>query len=100
MTESQLMRLIQLRASELGARLFRNNVGFCRGTKVRYGVCNPGGSDLIGWFRGRFLAVEVKAGTATTKAQADFLKAVIQAGGIGIVAHSIDDVELALSANK
>lgn len=30
-------------------------------TKVVYGVGNPGGADLIGGWRGRFLAVETKA---------------------------------------
>lgn len=95
------MKEIQIRASSLGARLFRNNVGYCQEHKIRYGVCNPGGSDLIGWTAsGKFLAVEVKAGSRTSKAQMDFLKAVIRAGGIGIVAHSIYDVELVLRANK
>lgn len=45
------MRRIQLRATELGARLWRNNVGAYRHPEsgwIRYGVQNPGGSDLIG----------------------------------------------------
>lgn len=97
MREGELMRRIQKHASTLGARLFRNQVGFCecRGRKIRYGVCSPGGSDLIGWTSsGRFMAVEVKTARGiTTKQQANFLKQVIRAGGIGIVARSEDDLK-------
>jgi hypothetical protein len=95
MNEAALTRKIQMKASKLGARLFRNNVGVHKIGKryVRYGVCNPGGSDLIGWnWRGRFVAIEVKIDTPTTKEQQAFLTAVIRAGGIGIIAHSTDDI--------
>lgn len=93
--ESRLMRECQLKASQLGWRLFRNNVGSYRiGQRyIRYGVCNPGGSDLIGFtHEGRFVAIECKVNTPTTAAQMRFLQAVIKAGGIGIIAHSIDDI--------
>ena len=108
MSEAALMRRIQMRASDMGDRLFRNNVG-CVWIKrffLRYGLC-VGSSDLIGWKRvtitedmvgqrvAVFYAVEVKAGTKTTKEQAHFLKEVIQAGGVGLVAHSVDDLDLA-----
>ncbi len=107
MTESALIRAILVAASHHGARLFRNNVGQLQdieGRWVRYGVCNPGGSDLIGWTAtGQFLAVEVKAvriqsasspmsRTVTTDDQTRFLAAVRKAGGIGIIARSVDDV--------
>lgn len=114
--ESRLMRQIQLKASQLGARLFRNNVGvgwlgnpcgFCQHTlrRVRYGL-QVGSSDQIGWqtititpeMVGRniavFLAVEVKDGSRTTKEQVAFLKAVINAGGRGLVAQSLEDFTL------
>lgn len=97
------MRAIQLKASELGARVFRNNQGLCRcrKTPIKYGVCNPGGSDLIGWNPyGRFLAIEVKVHSRTTIEQTVFLKAVIESGGIGIIAHSTDDITFDTLTNK
>lgn len=103
MIEAELMRLIQMKCSLMGWRVFRNNIGsYKRGRAyIKYGVCNPGGSDLIGFTNtGRFVAIEVKIDTPTTKHQAAFLKAVIKAGGIGIVAHSTDDVSLAIDTNK
>ncbi len=101
--ETALMHAIQDAAQRAGATLFRNNVGCVQsmhGSYIRYGVCNPGGADLIGWTRtGRFLAVEVKrpAKNATPE-QAAFLAAVNRAGGLGIVAHSPAEVLAALGA--
>lgn len=89
------MREIQLKCSQMGWRVFRNNIGSYRRGKayIKYGVCNPGGSDLIGFTdRGRFIAIECKVDTPTTNAQMKFLQAVIRSGGIGIVARSTDDV--------
>lgn len=93
MRESALMRQIMVRASELGGRLLRNNNGAYKIGKrfIRYGVGGPGGSDLIGWTHdGRFVAVEVKAGSPTTKEQLQFLQEVIRSKGIGILALSVD----------
>lgn len=64
--------------------------------RVKYGVQNPGGADLLGWRTvngvARFLAIEVKSEREqTTEAQDAFLHAVIRAGGIGIVARSVED---------
>ncbi len=44
---------------------WRNNIGVAeiRGYKVRFGVGGPGGADLLGIFRGRFVAVEIKTPT-------------------------------------
>ena len=96
-TEAELMRDIQLALSQDGHRVFRNNIGVCkdeRGNYIRYGVCNPGGSDLIGWTKdGRFLAVEVKSAKGRlTATQESFLKNVNEAGGVGICARSVQDV--------
>lgn len=95
--ESVLMRAVQCKASLLGWRVFRNNCGsYKRGRAyIKYGVCNPGGSDLIGFTGdGRFVAIECKVNTPTTDAQKRFLQAVARAHGIAIIAHSIDDVHL------
>lgn len=98
-----LVRRIQLAASELGARLFRNNVGVFRtfdGRVVKAGLCN-GSSDLIGFtpvtINGKtlavFTAVEVKTSTGRlSKQQSAFLAAVKQSGGIAIEARSVEDV--------
>lgn len=112
--EASLMRKIQIRASEWGSRLFRNNVGCYRiGQRfIRYGLGGNGGSDLIGFTSvtitpqmvgqtvAIFTAVEVKAGSRTTKEQCQFLQGVIKAGGIGLIARSIDDVEVAIIFHK
>ena len=94
MKESELMRQIQLEASKLGARLLRNNVGMLkdrRGTYVRYGL-GSGSSDLIGWYKGRFLAVEVKIDNEEpTEEQENFLDQVNLAGGIGFMARSVEE---------
>ena len=75
MNEMNRLRAIMLGLSTPGVRLFRNNCGALKdadGRLIRYGVANPGGSDLIGWrsltvtpdMVGRklavFLAIEVK----------------------------------------
>ena len=96
MTEAEIMRDIQIAVSELGCRVWRNNIGILQdrnGKYVCYGVCNPGGSDLIGFTnKGRFLAIEVKTekGTVTTE-QAQFILTVNQFGGIAFVARSVSE---------
>lgn len=109
--ETPILRRIQLRATEIGARLFRNNVGSVTYTDrhgqprtVKYGL-HVGSSDLIGWTPhvvtaadiGRtlaiFTAVEVKTlrGTPTPE-QITFIEAVRRAGGIAGVARSPDEL--------
>lgn len=99
MPEYELMRRIQIELSQLGHRVFRNNVGSFedkRGAWIRVGLCE-GSSDLIGWTRtGRFLAVEVKAPGARTKAdrldkQRAFVDAVNRSGGVGLFASSVEE---------
>jgi hypothetical protein len=74
---------------------------------VKYGVANPGGSDLLGWCPikitpqmvgktiAAFMAVEVKAtkNSPVTKEQVAFLDAVYSSGGIAVLATHISDVE-------
>jgi VRR-NUC domain len=94
-TESELMRAIQLRASELGHRLWRNNIGLCKNPMLRYGLC-VGSADLIGLSNtGRFLAVECKSANGRlTKEQESFLATVRRLNGIGIVAKSVEDFKV------
>ena len=103
MTEADLMREVMIALSSLGHRVFRNNIGACRderGNYIRYGVCNPGGADLVGWMgdgSGRILAVEIKSGKGKlTKDQELFLAAVNKAGGVGVWGKSVQEILNAL----
>jgi len=116
-SEIDLMRLIQIKASELGHRLLRNNVGqgwVGAQTRVSHSqlvMVHPGdvvirkalplhaglavgSSDLIGLTdKGRFLAVETKTPKGRiTEGQESFIDMVNRMGGIGIVARSVDDL--------
>lgn len=104
--ETPLVKRIQVAASSIGCRLFRNNVGSLKdrnGTWVTYGLCT-GSSDLIGWIPVKvtqemvgktisiFLALEVKTPTGKlTAEQQNFLSIVTQAGGISFVATSEEE---------
>ncbi len=105
-TEGGIMRACMLRASELGMRLVRYQVGTFQtldGRPVKIGV--PGVSDCIGWRTltitqdmvgkqvAQFCAVEVKTkkGRASDQQKA-FLGVVEQAGGVAVILRSSDDV--------
>lgn len=112
MKESAIQQLVRLTASQAGAVLFRNNQGSHQddqGRWIKYGVCNPGGSDLIGWTSiqitpdmvGKtvavFTAVEVKTPKGkVTDAQQNFIDQVNKAGGRAGVVHSSTDAQLLL----
>jgi hypothetical protein len=107
MKESDLLKIIQMELSSQKVRLFRNNVGQTEtndGRIIRYGVCNPGGSDLIGWTPRKitiedvgktfalFTAIECKTGKLkATPAQLNFIDQVRKAGGLAGIAR--DEVE-------
>jgi len=109
MKETPILKRIMIRCSRDIARLFRNNVGQYRdkaGNWIRYGLGNPGGSDLIGWRQviitpehigmtiAQFLAIEVKQpNKEATDDQAKFGRMIINAGGIFGVAHSPEEAE-------
>jgi hypothetical protein len=107
MSEASLMRRIMLSLSKR-CILFRNQSGFYvqDGRPIRYGIANPGGSDLIGWtpveitpeMVGKriaiFTALEVKTDKGRpTKEQLAFIEAVKRAGGIAEIVRSEDDAE-------
>ena len=107
MTEATLMRRIMLYMSKR-CILFRNQSGFYvqDGRPIRYGLGNPGGSDLIGWTPVKitpdmvgktyaiFTALEVKTDKGRpTKEQVAFIEAVKRAGGIAEIVRSEDDAE-------
>lgn len=108
--EAEVLKRIQMALSKKGARLLRNNCGQLKdrnGKWLRYGVGNPGGSDLIGWYPvivtpemvghwiATFCAVEVKRseGRGLTKEQENFIRAVVTAGGVAFDARSVEEAE-------
>lgn len=63
------------------------------------GKMKTGTSDILGCFKGRMLAIEIKAKTGKlSDEQAEFIFAVRTAGGIAFVARSLDDVIQQLEA--
>ena len=113
MNEMNRLRAIMLGLSMPGVRLFRNNCGALKDTEgrlIRYGVANPGGSDLIGWrsvtvtpdMVGQklaiFLAIEVKGErTRVTDQQRNFIDRVKAGGGLAGVARSVEDAKAIVS---
>ena len=112
MAESTLLQDLLVHASGRGCRLFRNQVGSYQlpdGRWLSSGLC-VGSSDLIGWTPvtvtpemvgttvALFTAIETKVGRReTTAQQAVFLARVRQAGGIGLIARSVTDLDYLLS---
>jgi hypothetical protein len=107
MNEQSIQQHIRLALSEAGSRMFRNNSGAFKdatGRWVRYGVANPGGSDLIGWtpvkitpdMVGKTLAVFTAVEVKTLKGkispeQTNFIDRVKIDGGLAGVARSRED---------
>jgi Holliday junction resolvase len=93
--ETNILKECMLAAAECGAVVWRNNVGMLRndkGVPVRYGLCT-GSSDLIGIYRGRFLAIETKQpGGRVSADQEKFMKFVNKEGGVAFIAYGPDDV--------
>lgn len=101
-SESQLQDGIRLALGQMpDVTLWRNNVGHAvmkGGARVTFGVGGPGGSDLIGMFRGRFLAVEIKTPRGRqSPEQRQFQQLVESKRGIYLmprsVQHAIDMLE-------
>lgn len=96
MKEIDIMWLVKAQAEELGAYMWRNNTGGLydkHGRFIRYGLCN-GSSDLIGVWRGKFVAIEVKTHKGRlSDEQERFLGWVREKGGIAFVARSPEDVK-------
>lgn len=91
--QNQILQYIRLRGG-VAIRVNSGSVLVKRKDKTyRYIGAEPGTSDIIGLYRMRFLAIEVKNGkNLPTEVQVRFLETVRECGGIGIVAYSLDDV--------
>lgn len=77
----------------VGAATFEqvNKAGAKKKYFVQFG--HPGIADIIGIYKGRFLAIEAKVGkNDQSPAQREFERSVKAAGGIYILAYSLDDV--------
>lgn len=106
-TEAQVQRQVMLALSDHGCMVYRNNSGqykTAEGHVVRYGVGNPGGSDLIGITPikitpdmvgrtiGVFTAVEVKSSTGrASDNQMRFIKNIKNMGGMAGIARSEEE---------
>jgi hypothetical protein len=111
--EQPILKRILLACSRGRSRLWRNNVGQlqdARGQWVRYGVANPGGSDLIGWNSVEitpdmvgcrvaiFTAFEVKSAKGRVRPeQQAFIDNVKAAGGIAGVVRSVEEAKSLLT---
>lgn len=102
MTESQLQDAIRLELGRTGEIvLWRNNCGVAemRGHTVRFGVGSPGGSDLIGVYRGRAVFVEIKTATGRQSPEQKLFQQLVERhGGIYVVLRSVDDARAWLAA--
>lgn len=94
MIESQLMDRIRLvLGSDPAGCWWRNNTGVAdqRGHVVRYGLGN-GSADLIGLFRGRFVAVEIKTPTGRqSEDQRRWQSLVESKQGVYVIVRSEDE---------
>ena len=109
--EGTLLKRLMIAGSAWGLRLFRNQCGVYQLKDGRYlssGLC-VGSSDLIGYRRvmitpkmvgtylAQFVAVECKGPRGrVSDAQRQFVEVVQKAGGLAVIARSLDDVEKAL----
>lgn len=96
-----LLREVMLYMSGIGGlpvRIDTPGLLFDRfGNPARIG--RKGQWDSVHCIKGRFVAIEVKIGRdRLTKEQVNFGKAVERAGGVAIVARSLDDVAAGLEA--
>lgn len=103
--ESPILRAIQLKASTMGGRLWRNTVGSFQDRKdqwINVGLC-VGSHDLIGFLPLKlenislpiFTAIEVKAGrTATTHLQKNFEQMVLTMHGVSAIVRSVNEFEI------
>lgn len=102
--ETQLVKSI-LNAVNYYGFFWRNNTGANKinngnGTRfVRFGL--PGSSDIIGVYKGCFVAIEVKSERGRiSESQRKFSKHIADNGGIYILAYSVDDALKGLLNDK
>lgn len=94
MTEGQLQDEIRLALNHERGCWWRNNIGTAilpNGARVKFGIGNPGGADLIGLYGGLFVALEIKTPTGrATSDQRLFRDLVERKGGVYRIVRSPD----------
>lgn len=103
--EAQVGKEVDAYLKSIGAYVRTiNSGGIQRNGRWTTSGQGSGISDRVGILRGgRFIAVELKATgkkKTVTDEQADFLREVINRGGVGCVADSVEDVKKALTQNE
>lgn len=95
MLESEIQKTILDYLKYRGIFCWKNHsVGIPNGKGGFRKAGKKGVSDILGIYRGTFLAIEVKGPkTAMTTEQDKFLKDVIANGGCAFVARSVDNVK-------
>jgi hypothetical protein len=92
--EAQLMHAIHDTLVQAGVTLWRNNCGVATHggeAKVRYGL-GLGSADLVGLYKGRFVAVEVKSPTGRVSPEQEaWGRCVVKAGGVYVVARTVEE---------
>ena len=113
MSEQGVQQAIRLALGQHpGIRAFRNNVGAYKapdGRVIRYGLL-PGSGDLIGWRSvvitpdmvgqrfAQFMSIEVKTPKGTVRPEQQvWADNVRKAGGIAVIARSVEDVQFLLA---
>lgn len=95
MREAELQDKIRLAlGTDPALCLWRNNCGSAeiRGRRIKFGIANPGGADLLGVFRGRFVAIEIKTETGRlTEDQCRFRDLVLRMQGEYVVLRSVEE---------
>ena len=99
MSETNLIQLIRLEANKHGCFLSRNNTGSLQnktGRWVKFGLFNPGGSDLIGFRKinniAQFVAIEVKIQHGRIRPeQQEFIDFINKNGGLAGIVRSVED---------
>ena len=95
--ESDIQALILIYVTSLpGSYFWRQNTGVFHDAKGRRRVraCPKGTPDIIGVLKGRFIVIEVKRGKGGvhTEDQRNWQRNCERAGGLYILARSVDDV--------
>lgn len=101
MAEKAIQSAILIAVSSLPDILvWRNNTGSTKipnGQWIKFGLV--GSPDILGCYRGRFIGIEVKTPTGKqSDAQRNFQRALEKAGGVYVLARSVDDALNALGA--
>lgn len=91
-SEGRIQDEIRLALNHPEGVFWRNSCGFDPTNRVRYGVGSPGGSDLIGVFRGKAVFAEVKTPTGRLSPDQIRFKTLIESkGGLYVVLRSVED---------